>query len=372
MLKIIRAYVCQKFGEVEKISIATGVSVDDLRSFAFGKGTLNGYDLDQLSVYFKLELVAERQPILPREIIESEGLKEDYARDFELVRDTMLFGLKIIGSTPDGPGTLPNIQKPRGLSWPVVWLSLGLYTKIMKQGRAVIALCELGLVKDAGAIERCMFEALLALQYVLKVRKPILADGKPISEVKVQLGTPGPNGQYPPRMLKKVKPLTTQMRAKLYHAYGCIQTEEELNEYIELNRQDLIKEMGDQTIIRQLAKNAKRAIGPAWAERQSFTHHYSGVKIKDLARSYGLEDFYASVYRHQSNTVHGTDGNDFYSNDPLRLDIGPSPGKIQSILFITSAMVMGAVDTLNGRLGLGFKEEVQRRMKELKKRGSEE
>lgn len=373
MLKIIRAYVCQKFGDVEKLSSSTGVSVDDLRSFAFGKATLTGFELDQLAIYFKLEVVPQRQPLLPCERVESDGIQEDYAKHFDLARDALLFGLSIIGSNADRGGRLPNIQKPHALSWPVVHLSLGIYTKIMKQARAIIALCELGLVKDAGAIERCMFESMLALQYILQSRVKIKENGVEISKVKVQCGKPDKNGNYPPKKERKVRPLTSKMRALLYHARDCIRAEEELDDYKNINRQDLVDALGDEKAIRELSKIAKGAIGSAWAQRQKQAGSYAGVKIKDLAQSYGLLDHYLSIYHRQSKTVHGTDGNDFFDiADGLKLDIGPSPVNVEAVLFLAATMVVGAAEVLDGRLGLGFKSEIKRRLRELKKIGEEE
>ena len=372
MLTVIRAMVCQFFGKVHEISDATGVSVDDLRSFAFGKATLSGFDLDQLADFFNLELVPRRPDLLPGERETAEGIRQDFARDFQYTADTLKFGLRVIGWQSGGP-KLPNIQKPRGLTWPVVHLALGIYTKILKQGRAVIALCELGLVKDAGAIDRCMFEAVLALQYLLRPRVPICENGDEITEVKVQTGTPNAKGQYPPKTLQKVKRLTTRMRALLYHAHDCIVAEEELDDFIKLGRKDLLDQLGNPAEIRKLAAKARKAIGPAWAQQQANAGTYSGVKIKHLASSYGLLDHYASIYRRQSKTVHGTDGADFFDvTNGLKLDIGPSPDKIEAVLFLAASLMIGAIETLNGRLGLGFDDEVRQRLRNLKERGHED
>lgn len=373
MLKTLRDLVCHCFESVNEISTATGISVDALRTFAFGKSTLLGYDLDQLATYFRLELVPQRKPdLLPLEAEASKGIQHCFARDFDYARDMLSFGLRVIGATPEGGGTLPRIQKPRGLTWPVVHLALGIYTKIMKQGRAVIALCELGLVKDAGAIERCMFEALLALQYLLMSRVKVKQNGEEITNVAVQTGKPDSKGQWPPRTKMKVKSLTIRMRALLYHARDCIRAEEELEHYLALNRNDLATLLGDQSEIRKLAQDARNAIGPAWAERQKQTSSYAGVQIKDLAQSYGVLDFYRSIYHRQSRTVHATDGLDFIdTSNGLNLDIGPSPDHVDVTLQLAASLLVGAIETLDERLGLGFKTEVKQRLKEIKGRGGD-
>jgi hypothetical protein len=91
--------------------------------------------------------------LMPLEAEASDGIQHEFADDFKMAASTLSLALKVVGSTPGGPGTF-QVNKPRGLTWNTVHLAFGLYAKICKQQRSIIALCELGLCQDAACIDR--------------------------------------------------------------------------------------------------------------------------------------------------------------------------------------------------------------------------
>jgi hypothetical protein len=361
--------------EINKSTIAqmVGISTSALEDFIAGKTDLSGTAIEQLITLGGLELRPQRSSsLLPLEEQATDGICQEFADEFEFACDVLRFGLKVIGNTPSGPGTF-KVTKPRGLANATVHLALGLFAKACKQFRGIIALCEMGLPKEAGAIERCLFEAILAMNFILRPRIVLKENKVPLTKLKPANPYQCPKCGHtePARQRAPLKTLSTDMRRTLYLAHDLIGREKELDSYLQAGLTDLAKTLGDEKILRKMAANARRRIGPGWVERQKRSRKYSGVSISDLAQSYDLDRYYISLYKRHSRVVHALDGHDFIGSakgNQLLIDLGPSSADIKQIMFFSTTFFGAAIELVNDRLGLGVGKEVRSLCKELKQR----
>jgi hypothetical protein len=361
---------------IEEIATATGIDADDLRRFRNGLVPPEPLDLERLAYCLGLDLVRRSTTnLLPLEREVSERIQRTFEQAFADAATVMALAFKVIGTNPDGRGALGNISKPRGLTWPVVNLCLGLYTKIIKHFRAVIALSEVGLAEDANVAARAMFEATLALHFILIPRTPLNEDGCAVTHSSNRKELLCPKCKHVVRAAKVGKPLrklSTVMRAKLYVAFTVIQEERRHKEYVRegINSPEVSARLPK---LQKAARKAKTMIGAGWADRQETSRGFAGVKIRHLADSYGLLEYYLTVYRYQSDIVHGTNALEYLDieafDDSLRLNLSPNPNGIDTVLFTATTFMAGAADVLNRRLGLGFGQPVKEAMKHLLSRG---
>lgn len=365
--------LCRRFSEVDEISAATGIDVEELRRFAFGKTVPEGFYLDSLADHFRMVIRPRGVgPLLPIEEDAAQGIQELFRDYFSDAAEVLSLGLRVIGSTPKGKGKLPDITKPKGLGKHTVHLCLGIYAKILKHLRSVIALSELGLGEDAGIGTRALFEATMSLHFILQP-KPLKEDGKAVSAAKASPAESCPKCKHiikPAKSGLSLKRVGTGMRAKLYVAFACIQKERELDEYLRNGMHDTAAVLGDPDEIRRAAKKARKAIGSGWEKRQKDKKGYAGLSVRDLADSYGFLKYYLSIYRHQSHAVHGSDALLYFTSHEdggdLKLNLGPAPTQIDTILFIGTTMTAGSIELLDKRLGLGFTSEIASTMKHLR------
>jgi hypothetical protein len=312
--------------------------------------------------------------LMPLEAEASEGIQQEFADDFQLAESTLSLALNVVGSTPMGPGAF-EVQKPRGLTWKTVHLAFGLYAKICKQQRSIIALCELGLWQDAACIERSMFEAVLALNFLLRPRIKLTENGKLLGALKQPAGKPCPKCTWAPPAPPhtELKPLTTKMRRQLYLAGVAAERKKRLCFEVDHGDSSVAK-AGDLADAARTLARVRKTIGRGWVERQRKSRQYSGVRIADLARSYKLGFYYEVVYRLQSRHVHATDACDFVDTSSANpsdflLDLGPNPTGVSTMLFFGTVLLAGAADVLDNRIGMGFRQQIQATMLELRKRG---
>jgi Family of unknown function (DUF5677) len=377
VLQFLRESLNADTRSLAEIAKATAIDVADLRRFASGVSVLEGLDLDRLASLLGLELAPRLNAnLLPLEREASRGIQRHFVQTFTDATMALALAFRVIGANSDGRGSLKNITKPRGLTWPVVNLCLGLHTKVIKHFRAVIALSELGLAQDANVATRAMFEATLALQFILSPRICLKEGGRPVTHTrgkKEQLCQKCKHVVRPGKPQQKLRKLSTVMRAKLYAAFPAINRERRSKEYITEKIGDLDKMQANLPRIGKEAAKARRMIGGAWAERQKEHKGFAGVSVRDLADTYKLLPYYLTIYRQQSDIVHGANAIDYFETDALdsslRLNLGPNPDGIDTVLFIATALMVGAAEILNERLGLGFDAELKRTVRYLKAQG---
>ncbi len=107
--------------------------------------------------------------MLPGEQTARRYLRRLFAEDFRLARQVLELGYKVHDSLcAEQSSKFSNVTKG---------ICVGAYTKLCKQYRAIHALCELGLTKDAEILARATFEAFLVLLFLLR-RRVRLNEGK--------------------------------------------------------------------------------------------------------------------------------------------------------------------------------------------------
>lgn len=235
----------------------------------------------------------------------------------------------------------------------------------------------MGLAEDASIITRALFESNLALHFILKPRMPLKENGRKVSAPRGNQAQLCPGCRHVIKRAMpalKLKKLDTTARAKLYVAFNCIEREKELDAYLNKGMHDTAAVLGDEKEIRDSAKAARRGIGSGWVKRQEKTT-YAGISIRDLADTYKLLPYYLSIYRHQSKGVHGMNAGLYFdgglAEGTFKLNLGPDSKRVNHALFIASAIMAGAIQLLDKRLGLGFAEEVDFTMRYLKVRSHE-
>jgi hypothetical protein len=272
MLQFLRESLRADTRSLEEIADATAIDVAGLRRFASGVSVLEGLDLDSLASWLGLELVPRLTAnLLPLEREASRGIQRHFVEKFADATMVLALAFRVIGANSDGRGSLGDITKPRGLTWPVLNLCLGLYTKVIKHFRSVIALSELGLAQDANVAARAMFEGTLALQFILRPRIQLKEAGRPLTHTRgraEQFCQKCKNVVRPGKARQKLRKLSTLMRAKLYVAFPAISRERRYDEQIAKRVGDLARMRAHLPRIRKEAAKAKRMIGGAWAERQ--------------------------------------------------------------------------------------------------------
>jgi hypothetical protein len=169
-----------------------------------------------------------------------------------------------------------------------LWLSLGIVVKASKQYRAVGAMVELGLGDVATSNCRMLIETSLAGLFLMMPEVTLQRGGKPVPDV------PG-------------HPLTTAFRTQLYVANDALSLEKTLRM---MHEQGSLTGPDAQATLDLAAKFADEMcapIGPEWKKRLKDSSSFSGVKILDLADSFGRAADYAVFYRPTSPGVHGAD-----------------------------------------------------------------
>ena len=235
------------------------------------------------------------------------------------------------------------ITKTTGIDDHVVMVALGLAAKMCKQYRAVVALAELGLREDADALLRMHFEAMMAMQFLLRRKVSLREGGKKVPAV------PG-------------KPLTTRFRTQLYIANDMFNGKKFLDGLLRTPglKRDVSKEF--KTAIEADAKNWEGVIGLDWTKRLKKARSYSGLSIIDLADSLGYGRIYQSLYRTASSAVHANDAARFVDTDgdgSLVFKAAPSGEGLGFTLRFASLFLIRGVEAVDDRFGFGMAAKIE-------------
>jgi hypothetical protein len=212
-------------------------------------------------------------------------------------------------------------------------VGLALYVKACRQFRGIQLLCEGGLGSDAWALARNLFEATLAVCFVLEPRFTPKKDGKRVPKVKG-------------------KPLSSRFRARLYIANLAFEKERMLGQWLKTRGLRRTAKRASRLAIEERVRQAEAVIGADWTRRLKQTRSYSGLSIKDLAESLKLTTSYATFYRSASWPTHSTDADMIFSAEST-LDIAPSPRGVGEAATAASILLLRCIDVVNHGMRLG-------------------
>ena len=133
-------------------------------------------------------------------------LRDELSKEFELADELQRVARRTFAA---------KIIHEGGIDRRVVEIGFGLLSKACKLHEAIILVCERGLSQEAETLHRSLFETFLTIEWLLK-RVIRLSDRR---------------GRRKPIVSKDLfrqtrqSPLTTQLRAKLYEAHSCLESQ---------------------------------------------------------------------------------------------------------------------------------------------------
>lgn len=253
--------------------------------------------------------------MLPDEREVEREIRATFRADLELLAESIRETLGVLGGNQLA-GTLGP-----GTDHLVVQLSMGLLTKAAKQARSVLILAEKGFGQDANSLARGMLETALATAFVLRKEIALTKGGKPIDAVAGQ-------------------EFDSRFRARLYLANIAFERARTAREWQKV--QGLETALSPDTIgaLEEREKLAQEIIGPEWADRLKKGKSFSGLSVKDMAASLGLEQTYAVAYRSGSWSVHAADVDQFID---INLEDGPAVNLAPGIALVRESLVSATI-----------------------------
>jgi hypothetical protein len=233
-------------------------------------------------------------------------------------------------------------------------VAVPLFVKACGQFRAAIALAQLARTKEVDVLNRCLFETVLALQFILRRRVTLCR----VSEV------PNATGKTRIRRMPLEthgKTLTSDFRAAMYVVHVANQAQRMADT---CSRSRWFRH--EAKLYRALASNplvdeCRTEIGADWVERLRKKKSYSGVTIRDLAHSFdpSFRQWYDLVYSRQSQTVHAADAMQFVDvteSESLKSKWHSSPDEVKHSLYISHQLFKIAMSVLHRRFDFGWAE----------------
>lgn len=221
-------------------------------------------------------------------------------------------------------------------------VAVGLWTKICKQFRSILVLCELGLTEDADIIARSLFEATLQMLFVTK---------KNVNRRRGWKSAPKPpRGSY-----------SMEFRAELYLARTILDDRKRLNVWKQTPGCRRIARKLERPV-NELVRASESDIGRVWM-RWLCEESQGAFQVETMAWNLGLERWYAAVYRPQSSIAHAADATRYVeaSDEPgmldvrLAADVAGAAGAIR----LAIALVGRAMEAMNGRFALEFDQTIR-------------
>jgi len=281
---------------------------------------------------------------LPGEDELRKHIRAALANEFEVASDLLVVGMGIFS-----PST--RAKPPEPIEHFELFLCLGIIAKACRQYRGILALAEISLGDVAESNGRMLLETMLAANFLMQSTVTLKRDGRPVPEV------PG-------------FPLTPAFRTKLYLAHDATSTLKLLRGMAENGDIDKGEAASAIAIAETHEKESHGEIGPEWVKRQNGSDSYSGVRLRDLADSFGKQFIYHTFYRPACPGVHGADARKFAhvaenADGSLTFSMVSSPQGIAEALVLSSMAMLDVLDVANKRLGLGIGE----RLRDLVQRG---
>jgi hypothetical protein len=214
--------------------------------------------------------------MLPGEEETREHIRTEFAGAFANARDTLELEEQVLDALCEATNRLDDTSPGT--------IIIAALTKLLRQHLAVRLLCERGLTREAEIIARGMFEVVLVVLGLLA------------QDFELRCGAP------------ERRP-TVGLRAKLVLAKMAIDREK----YARMVEKGTALVLS--TTARQNAdtwvKDAESALGPQWIEWVRKHKDYFGLRVGDLAKRLGLDEYYEVIYRIQSGALHASDLDEF-------------------------------------------------------------
>lgn len=226
---------------------------------------------------------------LPEEAVGRHAVIATHAKELLAMTETLRLSLALIAS-----GGI-HFKPARGLDESVVPVIVGLYTRACRLFRSIQIVAEAGLAENAETLNRTLFEMLVLIGWILQ------------------------------------KHSTT--RAEMYIAHLSLRNQKILRE---MKQTHGLKRWARQSLVAQVDSNVAAhsklysRLPPAIVKQMAST--YSGMSLKDTAKSIGALVAYQLYYRLASGPAHGSDLMSHIAftgeeSPTLVLNIGPGPSR---------------------------------------------
>jgi hypothetical protein len=243
----------------------------------------------------------------------------------------------------------PHIARwSREVESPVIGISLLLHLQAMRLYRSVIedsARCE---AVSGMALARIIFENTLALSFVSKPEVFIEAYQSKDNNGKLKWrAKPGTNN------------LDRGLRALLYIHSQDLAEQRLANMWkSKPDRAQIGTKYGALHGPHDAKDFAKSTIGAVWTEVLDNTHHYSGLKVEQLAKCLDptLDLWYDVVYRMQSHTVHANDAHRqarVLADGRRGASIYSELREVRVALYTATGVFLANIAAINNHFGLG-------------------
>lgn len=165
----------------------------------------------------------------------------------------------------------------------------GLIVRELRRFRSIIAILEVGYVENAAILGRSLYEGVLCERFIL--RSP---QKKPSGKIQKELAEFSPD-----------------QRSQLYSVFPMLQRKHQFDRVSETENLDAV--LGDdwRAQTSDWYQEAMIAIGFQWLRYQKKAHHYSGLRIGELADYCDLRQYHLVFYPEQCSKSHGNDACDY-------------------------------------------------------------
>lgn len=219
----------------------------------------------------------------------------------------------------------------------------GLQMKLTRQYRSIIELCERAEGSDAMVLTRSMFEAMLAVFFILN------------PDLKIELRRGRKRKHHACPSASEDHSLSRELRAKLYFAHENLMPHKiaKNSQRYDVHRQAGLELEGRIMPMDEIGD----AIGPKWVEALQASGTYSGLSVKALAVAINKEfaAWYDVIYVLWCHPTHSGDGFqyvDFDGDSPALVPFSTSR-EVSAVLQYSTLMFLAAWESISETLGFG-------------------
>lgn len=238
-----------------------------------------------------------------------------------------------------------DVAKPRERAKAV---AVGLWTKLCKQYRAVLVLCELGLTDDAEVIARSLFESSLQTAFVVK------------KNVKLRRGWKSapkpPRGGY-----------SMEFRAELYLARTVLDDRKRVNVWKQMPGRHRMARRVEREVD-EMMNWTEAHVGRVWMKWLTDKDSRNAFQVETMAENLGLARWYAFVYRPQSSIAHAADAARHMDsgNEPMTVNVrlAPDVAGAAGPLRLANGLIGSAMAVVDTRFNLDLGEVIREMAKE--------
>ncbi len=206
---------------------------------------------------------------------------------------------------------------------------LGTFVREVRRYRSIVALCAIGILENAEALTRSMYEGMLSLKYVLNVTIPADEQSAKLRKALERLAHPSDIE-------------TPEFRLHLYNAKAAS------------TALRLAENLGEQdSEAAQRCRNVQAAISQPWLDAQRRTGSYSGLRIVQLAEYCGMLEYHQRVYPQHCYVTHANDAMSFVQrpgDGNAWVQLSTDTQQLGNVLGLASGIMFYIVGTLETAL----------------------